>query len=244
MRVRELVIGAAVGAAAACALASRGPGGARALTEVRGALRELADGHDRAWAGLARQVESAQRGQEEVLEFARSVLDEEALAAAGSAYRRRVVTVSVRAAEAGNVLRGLTGAFCDGIGMEVILQAEPGVGGRGPYLSWRPSDGRPLENVLAALLAAVPACGEHGAQARDMPGLDELRRLLLALHERGAGTVRIGPLVLGRTAHCLLGRVMSPKELAGLGPWDGKVPGRDGALDLTPWADGYRFSAA
>ena len=244
MRVRELVIGAAVGAAAACAVTSRGPGGARALAEVRGAVRELAGSHDRAWAGVARQVESVQRGQEEVLEFVRSVLDEEALAAGNSAGRRRVVTVSVRAGEAGDVLRALAGAFCDGIGMEVILAAEPGVGGRGPYLTWRPSDGRPLESVLAALLAAVPAPGEHGEQAPDMPGLDELRRLLLALHERGPGTVRIGPLILDRAAHSLLGRVMSPKELAGLGPWDERVPGGDGALDLAPWADGYRFPAA
>jgi hypothetical protein len=77
-----------------------------------------------------------------------------------------------------------------------------------------------------------------------MPGLDELRRLLLALYERGPCTVRIGPLILDRAAHSLRGRVMSPKELAGLGPWDGKAPGGDGALDLTPWADGYRFFAA
>ena len=138
-------------------------------------------------------------------------------------------------------MRGLVGSFCDGIGMEVILQAEGGAGGRGPYLVWRPPDGRPLENVLAALLTAVPGdC--RGERPPDLPGLDELRRLLLALHERGPGTIRIGPLMLCRTPKSLLGRVMSPRELAGLSPWDGHVPAS--ALDLAPWADGYRFSAA
>lgn len=242
MRVRELVIGALAGASAAYVAAARGSGAARALAEIRGALTELGNGQERARDSLARQVESLQRGQEEMLEFVRSVLDEEALAAgSAAAYRRRVVTVSVRAGEADEVMRGLVGAFCDGIGMEVILQAEPGAGGRGPYLAWRPADGRPLENVLAAVLAAVPVPAER---APDIPGLDELRRLLAALHERGAGTVRIGPLILTAAPRSLLGRVMSPKELAGLSPWDGQVPRTDGALELTSWAEGYRFFAA
>jgi hypothetical protein len=240
MRVRELVIGAAVGASAACVAAARGNSSGQA--GIRGALRELGDGHARDHERLARQVESLQRGQEEMLEFVRSVLDDEALSGgSGPAHRRRVVSVSVRAGEADVVMRGLVGSFCDGIGMEVILQAEGGAGGRGPYLVWRPPDGRPLENVLAALLTAVPGdC--RGERAPDLPGLDELRRLLLALHERGPGTIRIGPLMLCRTPKSLLGRVMSPRELAGRSPWDGHVPAS--ALDLASWADGYRFSAA
>lgn len=244
MRVRELVIGAAVGASAAYVAAARGKTGEHALACVRGELRELGDGQASDHVGLARQVESLQRGQEEMLEFVRSVLDDEALSGGNdTAHRRRVVSVSVRVGEAEDVMRGLVGSFCDGIGMEVILQAEGGVGGRGPYLVWRPCDGRPLENVLAALLAAVP-WDYRGEHAPDIPGLDELRRLLLALHERGPGTIRIGPLQLSRTPHSLLGRVMSPRELAGRSPWDGHVPGSEGALDLAPWADGYRFFAA
>ena len=244
MKVRELVIGAAVGASAAYVAAWRGKAGGHALADIRGALRELGDIQASDRDSLTRQVESLQRGQEEMLEFVRSVLDDEALSGGnGTAHRRRVVSVSVRVGAAEDVMRGLVGSFCDGIGMEVILQAEGGVGGRGPYLVWRPSDGRPLENVLAALLAAVP--GEYRCEhAPDIPGLDELRRLLLALHERGPGTIRIGPLMLSRTPQSLLGRVMSPRELAGLSPWDGQVPGSDSALDLAPWADGYRFFAA
>jgi hypothetical protein len=201
MRVRELAIGAAAGASAAYVAGARGRGSGHA--GIRGALRDLADDHE----GLARQVESLQRGQEEMLEFIRSVLDDEALSgSSGPAHRRRVISVAVRAGEADDVMRGLVGSFCDGIGMEVILQAEGGAGGRGPYLVWRPPDGRPLENVLAALLTAVPGdC--HGERAPDLPGL-----------------------------------VMSPRELAGLSPWDGHVPAS--ALDLAPWANGYRFPAA
>jgi hypothetical protein len=247
MRVRELVIGVAAGASAVY-VCLRGKDSGPALTEVREALLELEDIQVGDRDSLARQVESLLRGQEEMLEFVRSVLDDEALSGGiGMAHRRRVVSVSVRVGEADqDVMRGLVGSFCDGVGMEVILQAEGGVGGRGPYLVWRPSDGRPLENVLAAVLAAVPwdFCDQGGEHAPDIPGLDELRRLLLALHERGPGTIRIGPLILSRTPQALLGRVMSPRELAGLSPWDGHVPSSDAGIDLAPWADGYRFFAA
>jgi hypothetical protein len=249
MKVRELVIGAAVGASAAYVAAARGKGSGHGLADIRGALRELGDGQASDRGSLMRQVEALLRGQEEMLEFIRSVLDDEAVAGGyGTPHRRRVISVSVRVGDAEDVMRGLVGSFCDGIGMEVILQAEEGAGGRGPYLVWRPPDGRPLENVLAAVLAAVPreCCGDHGPA---IPGLDELRRLLLALHEQGTGTIRIGPLMLVRTARALRGRVMSPRELAGLGPWDGQFPGSGSALDkaaldLAPWADGYRFFAA
>lgn len=244
MRVRELIIGAVVGASAACVAASRYRGSGHALADIHGTLRELGDGQACGLGSLARQVGSLQRGQEEVLEFVRSVLDDEALSGGAAATcRRRVVTVSVRVGAAEDVMCGLVGSFCDGIGMEVILQAEGGAGGRGPYLVWRPPDGRPLENVLAALLAAVPrdCCGEH---APDIPGLGELRVLLLALHERGPGTIRIGPLMLSRTPQSLLGRVLSPKELAGRGPSAGQAAGPGSAVDLAPWANGYRYFAA
>ena len=127
MKVRELVIGAAVGASAAYVAASRGKVSGHALADVQGALRELEDGQAGDRDSLARQVESLQRGQEEMLEFVRSVLDDEALSGGnGTAHRRRVVSVSVRAGAAEDVMRGLVGSFCDGIGMEVILQAEKG----------------------------------------------------------------------------------------------------------------------
>lgn len=235
---------------------------AGALAEVRNVLKEFRDAQSR----LAGQVETLQRGQEELLEFVRSVLDDESLAAGGDAgHRRRVAVVSLRVAEAHEVVRGLVGAFCDGIGLEVILQAEKGWGGRGPYLAWRPADGRRLEDVMAAVLAAVP-----DDQAADHPGLDELRRLLLALHEYGPGTIRIGPAILNRTPEALIGRVMSPWELAPLGaaglpapPQPGPGPGEAGpcaateaerwlravggerhsggrgVVELAAWAEGY-----
>jgi hypothetical protein len=230
---------------------------AGALAEVRNVLKEFRDAQSR----LAGQVETLQRGQEELLEFVRSVLDDESLAAGGDAgHRRRVAVVSLRVAEAHEVVRGLVGAFCDGIGLEVILQAEKGTGGRGPYLAWRPTDGRRLEDVMAAVLAAVP-----DDQAADHPGLDELRRLLLALHEYGPGTIRIGPVILNRTPESLIGRVMSPWELAPLGATGlpGPGPGEAGpcaateaerwlrgaggerrhwgrgVVELAAWAEGY-----
>jgi hypothetical protein len=229
---------------------------AEALVEVRAFLTEFTKGQSR----LAAAVESLQRGQEELLEFVRSVLDDESLTAGGDGgHRRRVAVVSLRVAAADEVVRGLVGAFCDVIGLEVILQAETGWGGRGPYLAWRPADGRRLEDAMAAALAAV--CHEQEA---DVPGLDELRRLLLALHEYGPGSIRIGPLILTRTPEALIGRVMSPWELAPLGAtglpgtapgeagpsaareaerWlralAGGGPGGRGVVELTTWAEGY-----
>ena len=111
---------------------------------------------------------------------------------------------------------------------------------------------------MAAVLAAV-----RDDQAADHPGLDELRRLLLALHEYGPGTIRIGPLILNSTPQALIGRVMSPWELASFGAtglpapgesgpgaaaaaerWlrglDGeRVPAGRGVIELTIWAEGY-----
>jgi len=180
----------------------------RALAEFQSLLQNLRDAQLRVlW-----HVERLQRGQEELLEFVRSVLDDESLAASGVGHSRRVAVVSLRVEQSEDVVRGLAGSFCDGVGLEVILQAEAGVGARGPYLAWRSADGRRLEDVLAAALAAVP-----NDAAADLPGLDELRQLLLALHEYGPGTIRIGPLILNRTPDALIGRVTSPWEMAALG---------------------------
>src|ERR1051326_1991753 len=65
------------------------------LAEVRAILLQVRAGQHRA----ARQVEALQRGQEEVLEYVRSALDDESLAAGGGAPRRRVVAVSMRSEE-------------------------------------------------------------------------------------------------------------------------------------------------
>src|SRR5258707_4658006 len=104
-----------------------GDGDGRTLAEVRAILLQVREGQYRA----ARQVETLQRGQEEILEFVRSVLDEESLAAGGGgAHRRRIAAVSLRVARGEELVRGLVEAFCDGIGLEVILPAEGGVGRR------------------------------------------------------------------------------------------------------------------
>src|ERR1700731_145572 len=105
----------AAGTRPAVALPAADPGGgaaARALADVREILQEFKDAHSR----LAEQAATLQRGQEEILEFVRSVLDDESLAAGGDAgHRRRIAVVSLRVAEADEVVRGLVGAFCDGI---------------------------------------------------------------------------------------------------------------------------------
>jgi hypothetical protein len=208
-----------------------GSADARTLAEVRAILLQVREGQYRA----ARQAETLQRGQEEILEFVRSVLDDEALAAdGGAAHRRRVAAVSLRVTRSTQVVRGLAEAFGDGIGLEIILAAEPGTGGRGPYFCWRPADGRRLEDALAAVLAAAP-----DSRAADSPGLDELRRLVLALHEFGPGTIRIGPLILNRAEEAMIGRVVSPWDLAVLGATG--LPGWGGIAESkgpsgTAWA--------
>ena len=181
------------------------------------ASQQADEKHDR-WAAeqmaaMGRQVDATLSGQDEILDFLSAALDDEARAA--GADRRRVVTTALQVGVAADVIEGLAGAFCAAAGFTVMLPAKAGPTARGPYLAWRPADGRSLEEFLAAVLAACP-----DEQAPPVAGLDELRRLALVLHAAGPGTIRVGPMILNRTPSALIGCVIANRDRAAPGPAD------------------------
>lgn len=194
---------------------------------------------------IMRQTETILRSQRDIIGFLCSGLDEEALSAAAD-HDRRVVCASLRiSGSADDIIRELLLSFCDRMMFRVLLTAPPDCSGCGLYLAWTSPDGRSLEDTLATVLTECP-----DEEVQDHPGLDELRSLLLALHEEGPGTVQVGPMILNRTPRALLGYVLAAGEAAGTSP--ARLPespgeceewlrglGEGRVTDLTSWAGSY-----
>jgi hypothetical protein len=113
------------------------------------------------------------------------------------------------------------------------------------YLLWSSQNGQSPEHRLEMLLRG---CARDGGKLD--PGLNELRGLLLALHQAGPGTLQVGPLVVIRTRRELMGTVLAATEASLL---DGRATlpapeecrvllqnvGRDRMADLGAWADSH-----
>jgi predicted nucleic acid-binding Zn-ribbon protein len=113
------------------------------------------------------------------------------------------------------------------------------------YLLWSSQNGQSPEHRLEMLLRG---CARDGGKPD--PGLNELRGLLLALHQAGPGTLQVGPLVVIRTRRELMGTVLAVTEASLL---DGRATlpapeecrvllqnvGRDRMADLGAWADSH-----
>jgi hypothetical protein len=145
---------------------------------------------------------------------------------------------------AGQILPCLYEALLQRAKLDSVFREQAGAAGVFYYLISRSSDGQPAEQQLGSLLAAcqIPDSGS------ELPGLAELRSLLLAMYVGGPATMRLGPLVVSHSAGgTFRGTVLTAGEAQTLDAGDptsspiwfsrllGELPS-DCVLDLAAWA--------
>jgi hypothetical protein len=195
-------------------------------------------------AGVARDITRITRYLDGVRQFVRAQLDHDVIATRGQPGHRVLAGgICTDAAAAADILPLLYDSFLQQLPMDTLFHDF----GR-HYLLWRSLNGQPVESRLAELLRACP-----DPTHAPIPGLTELRSLLLALHHAGPATLQVGPLVVFRTTDQFAGLVLASGEANAI---DGqsalpapeecrsllKALGDDRLTDLGGWAD--RQSAA
>lgn len=206
--------------------------------QATAALTGLRHESDLRLAGMATDVARLGRYLDGVREYVRARLDHD-VAATRDQPGHRVLAggVCTEASAAADLLPLLYDSFLRQMPLDTLFHDS----GR-YYLLWRSPNGQPPEQRLAELLRACP-----DAAHPPVPGLTELRSLLLALHHTGPGTLEIGPLVVFRTTDQFAGVVLTtaeadlihgqpalpaPEECRSLL----KTLGEDRLTDLTAWA--------
>jgi hypothetical protein len=134
-------------------------------------------------------------------------------------------------------------ALLKGVGLDCVFRDEAGSAGVFYYLISRSPDGQPVEQQLGNLLTT---CRIPDADSQ-LPGLTELRSLLLTMYVGGPATMRLGPLVSHAAEGMFRGVVLTAGEVQTLDAGDpisspiryarrlGELP-EDRVLDLAAWA--------
>jgi transcriptional regulator NrdR family protein len=202
-------------------------------------LADLRHQADLRLAGMARDVTRISRYLDGVRQYVRAQLDHDVVATRGQPGHRVLAGgICTEAPAAADILPLLYDSFVQQLPLDTLFHDT----GR-HYLLWRSLNGQPIEQRLAELLRACPDPAHP-----PIPGLTELRTLLLALHHAGPATLQVGPLVVFRTTDQFGGLVMASSE-ADVIDGQGALPapeecrsllktlGDDRLADLGAWAD-------
>jgi transcriptional regulator NrdR family protein len=202
-------------------------------------LTDLRHQADLRLASLARDVARISRYLDGVRQYVRAQLDHDVMATRDQPGHRVLAGgICTEAPAAADILPLLYDSFLQQLPLDTLFHDS----GR-HYLLWRSRSGPPLEQRLAELLRACP-----DRTHPPIPGLTELRSLLLALYHAGPATLQVGPLVVFRTTDQFAGLVLAGGEadlLDGQSALPGpeecrsllKTLGDDRLADLGPWAD-------
>jgi len=108
---------------------------------------------------------------------------------------------------ASEILPCLYEALLRAVNLDFVFREQAGPAGVFYYVEWHSPDGQSPEQHLGSLLAT---CRDDSIS---LPGLTELRGLLLAMNAGGPATMRLGPLVVSYTAaDTFRGTVMNAEE--------------------------------
>jgi hypothetical protein len=143
---------------------------------------------------------------------------------------------------AAQLLPCLYESFLRSADLDFVFREQAGSAGVFYYLVARSPDRQPAEQQLGGLLSACPDADTA------LPGLAELRSLLLAMYAGGPGMIRLGPLVVSHAAGDMFsGIVLTAREAQALDTGD-SLPSHmrcarlvsqltgDRKLNLAPWA--------
>lgn len=213
------------------------------MTDVQSLLAELRQRIEQGLAGGANDIAYLDQHVHAIRQGLRLLLDHEpaTLAVPASVLPGLVLAAQPAAAD---ILPELYDAACRALSLEVVLREPLGRSGTRFYLR-NPPDGPPLERRFGQLLLACP----DGSDPSE-PGIDALRRLLLAAYCTETALIRLGPMIVVRTGQGFLGAVLTPAEIPDFHDGDAdaladrcaaflRSRDSDGVLDLATWAARY-----
>ncbi|HLX51705.1 MAG TPA: hypothetical protein VKS82_25540 [Streptosporangiaceae bacterium] len=192
-------------------------------------------------SGVARDIAHLDRHVRDLGQFVRARLDHEVeTTRRDREYRVLVGGIHTERPTASGSLPSLFDSFLAELPVEMLFHDSADQFGIRCYLAWTSPNGQALEQRLDTLLRGCP--DESG---EPVPGLGELRALLVALHGAGPGMLQLGPLVAVRWRDGFAGAVLDPGQEGQLGdevlaaaPGDtaAKLKELPGLVDLADWA--------
>ncbi|HEY2578244.1 MAG TPA: hypothetical protein VGI74_18220 [Streptosporangiaceae bacterium] len=160
-------------------------------------------------SGVTRDIAHLDRHVRDLGQFVRARLDHEVASTRGDREHRVLVGgIHTERPTASGSLPSLFESFLQELPVEMLFHDSADQFGIRCYLAWTSPNGQGLEQRLETLLRGCP--DDSGAP---LPGLGELRALLVALYSAGPGTLQVGPLVAIRWRDGFAGAVLDPGQL-------------------------------
>jgi hypothetical protein len=164
--------------------------------------------------GVTRDLAHLDRHVRDLGQFVRMRLDHEVTSTrASSDHRVLVGGIHTDRPTAAGSLPALFESFLKEVPVETLFHDTADQYGIRCYLAWTSPNGQSLEQRLDTLLRGCPQ--DDGPA---VPGLGELRALLVALYSAGPGTLQVGPLITVRARDVFIGAVLDPGQAGQLDP--------------------------
>lgn len=211
-----------------------------ASEENTSGLADLRNKAELQLSGVARDIAHLDRHVRDLGQFVRARLDHEVETTRGDRERVLVGGIHTERPTASGSLPSLFDSFLQELPVEMLFHDSADQFGIRCYLAWTSPNGQALEQRLDTLLRGCP--DESG---EPVPGLGELRALLVALHGAGPGTLQLGPLVAVRWRDGFAGAVLDPEQegeledevlTAAPGDTAAKLKELPALVDLAGWA--------